>query len=189
MILGEQDNVLEPGRGRKCIATKIVDDVATQVGKRNRKPPSTLVFDVLQHHLNNLVPRFVRFFGKYFAILSLYTAALVLQHFPDDPDSRQTFALLFLARVGNQDECPWNILWTEEAHFHMEGPVACFVTGQRYASSLEQFVILAFQARRCGTTTVFIQEGAPPHIPRCLKQVLRHPFGDDGPASNYSLAF
>ncbi|GFW47112.1 uncharacterized protein TNCV_55651 [Trichonephila clavipes] len=34
-------------------------------------------------------------------------------------------------------------------------------------------------SRRCDTTTVFMQDGAPSHIIRCVKQVLRCHFSDD----------
>ncbi|GFT91400.1 hypothetical protein TNCV_4285611 [Trichonephila clavipes] len=42
-----------------------------------------------------------------------------------------------------------------------------------------------WKARRCDTTTVFMQDGAPLHIARCAKQVFRHLFGDDRIISRY----
>ncbi|GFV60861.1 hypothetical protein TNCV_924751 [Trichonephila clavipes] len=44
---------------------------------------------------------------------------------------------------------------------------------------LEQSIILPFQAWRCDTTTMFMQDGAPPHRASCVKQVLRRHFADD----------
>ncbi|GFW45597.1 hypothetical protein TNCV_3245351 [Trichonephila clavipes] len=35
------------------------------------------------------------------------------------------------------------------------------------------------KVRRCDPTTVFMQDGAPPHISHCVKQLLRHHFSDD----------
>ena len=51
------------------------------------------------------------------------------------------------------------------------GSVICTVTAERY-SLLEQSVISALQARKCDTITVFMQDGPPPHIARCVKLVL-----------------
>ena len=50
-----------------------------------------------------------------------------------------------------------------------------------YVSLLQQSIIPALQARQCDTTTVFMQNGVPPHIAHCMKQLLCiccH-FGDD----------
>ena len=49
----------------------------------------------------------------------------------------------------------------------------------RYASLLQQPIFLALQARWYDTTIAFIQVEAPSHIGRCLKQLVRHHFGDD----------
>ncbi|GFW51307.1 uncharacterized protein TNCV_3254361 [Trichonephila clavipes] len=57
--------------------------------------------------------------------------------------------------------------------------MTCFVTGQRYALLLEKSVIPALQARRCDTTTVFMQNRDPPHIARYVKQMHCRHFGDD----------
>ncbi|GFV68274.1 uncharacterized protein TNCV_1875561 [Trichonephila clavipes] len=51
--------------------------------------------------------------------------------------------------------------------------------GQRHPSLLEQSVIPPLQERQCDTTTVFMQNGAPPHIARCVKQMFRRHSGDD----------
>ena len=63
--------------------------------------------------------------------------------------------------------------------FHTTGNVRCTVTGQRYTSLLELSIIPAHEARRCGKTTIFMHVGAPLHIARCLKQLLRRYFGDE----------
>ena len=36
---------------------------------------------------------------------------------------RETFAKKFLARMEVDAAWPWNILWTDEAHFHLNGQV------------------------------------------------------------------
>ena len=69
--------------------------------------------------------------------------------------------------------CPGFFSFLFEEHSTAE-PVTCTFTVQRCVSLLEQTVIPALQAGRCDTTTVFMQDGAPPHIARYLKQLLRH---------------
>ncbi|GBM29950.1 hypothetical protein AVEN_167430-1 [Araneus ventricosus] len=40
---------------------------------------------------------------------------------PADLSKREVFALQFLARMEVENAWPWNILWTDEAHFHLQG--------------------------------------------------------------------
>ena len=63
--------------------------------------------------------------------------------------------------------------------FHATGNVTCTVTGEWYASLLEQSVILVLQARRCDATTMFLQDGAPLCIARGVNQLLHCHFFDD----------
>ncbi|GFV30922.1 uncharacterized protein TNCV_4013561 [Trichonephila clavipes] len=42
---------------------------------------------------------------------------------PQDCESRHLFSLQFLACLEVDPEWPWNILWTDEAHFHLDGSV------------------------------------------------------------------
>ena len=58
--------------------------------------------------------------------------------------------------------------------FHTTSNVTCTITDERYTLLSEQSVILAFLARRCDTTTMFMQYGAPPHIAHCVNQLFRH---------------
>ncbi|GFV91456.1 uncharacterized protein TNCV_3549191 [Trichonephila clavipes] len=67
------------------------------------------------------------------------------------------------------------------------GLVTGTVTGTCEVSLLEQFVIRALQAKRCDITAVFMQDSTPPHIARCVKQVLHCHFGDDGIISRHFL--
>ena len=46
------------------------------------------------------------------------------------------------------------------------GPVQCTVTPASYENILMQRVIPALQEHNCVETTVFMQDGAPPHIGR-----------------------
>ncbi|GBN26490.1 hypothetical protein AVEN_61563-1 [Araneus ventricosus] len=55
----------------------------------------------------------------------------------------------------------------------------CSITAARYCELLQQQVIPALQERECLETTVFMQDGAPPHIARSVQVLLRALFGDD----------
>ncbi|GFY34451.1 uncharacterized protein TNCV_2821371 [Trichonephila clavipes] len=59
------------------------------------------------------------------------------------------------------------------------GPVTCSITGQRYASLLRNKIISDLQARQCLSRTIFMQDGAPPHIIRCVTDVLKHHFTEE----------
>jgi hypothetical protein len=65
------------------------------------------------------------------------------------------------------------------------GPVTCSVTAKRYLHMLETFVVPQLQQRQCLTETVFMQDGAPPHIGRAVQQLLRNHFTDDRVISRY----
>ncbi|GFX63234.1 transposable element tc3 transposase [Trichonephila clavipes] len=160
-----------------------------------------------------------------------YKLQFVQELLPSDFETRYLFSLQFLARLQVDPEWPWNILWTDEAHFHLDGsvnthncriwetdnphctlrvplhspkvtvwcgfsasfilgpyffeelgaggPVTCSITGQRYASLLRNKIIPDLQARQCLSRIIFMQDGAPPHITRCVTDVLKHHFTEE----------
>ena len=59
------------------------------------------------------------------------------------------------------------------------GPVTCTVNGQRYACLLRNQVIPTLQQHACVDRIIFMQDGAPPHIAKPVKQLLKTHFGDD----------
>ncbi|GFW15679.1 uncharacterized protein TNCV_3581771 [Trichonephila clavipes] len=59
------------------------------------------------------------------------------------------------------------------------GPVTCSITGQRYASLLRNKIIPDLQARQCLSRIIFMQDAAPPHITRCVTDVLKHHFTEE----------
>ncbi|GFT92293.1 uncharacterized protein TNCV_1835601 [Trichonephila clavipes] len=59
------------------------------------------------------------------------------------------------------------------------GPVTCSITGHRYASLLRNKIISDLQARQCLSCIIFMQDGAPPHITRCVTDVLKHHFTEE----------
>ncbi|GFX61598.1 transposable element tc3 transposase [Trichonephila clavipes] len=157
-----------------------------------------------------------------------YKLQFVEELLPHDFETRHLFSLQFLARLEVDPEWSWNILWTDEAHFHLDGsvnthncriwetdnphstlrvplhspkvtvwcgfsasfilgsyffeelgaggPVTCSITGQRYASLLRNKIIPDLQARQCLSRIIFMQDGAPPHITRCVTDVLKYHF-------------
>ncbi|GBM11019.1 hypothetical protein AVEN_1350-1 [Araneus ventricosus] len=42
---------------------------------------------------------------------------------PADLPKREAFDMQFHARIEVDNAWPWNILWTDEAHFHLQGSV------------------------------------------------------------------
>ncbi|GFU86465.1 uncharacterized protein TNCV_1418171 [Trichonephila clavipes] len=189
------------GRGKKPVSTEAIEKVA------------------LQKIIRNIL--------RYYP----YKLQFVQELLPHDFETRHLFSLQFLARLEVDPEWPWNILWTDEAHFHLDGsvnthncriwetdnphstlrvplhspkvtvwcgfsasfilgpyffeelgaggPVTCFITGQRYASLLRNKIIPDMQARQCLSRIIFMQDGAPPHITRCVKDVLKHHFTEE----------
>ena len=42
---------------------------------------------------------------------------------PAESKKRHNFAINFLARISVNNECSWNIFWSDEAHFTLDGAV------------------------------------------------------------------
>ncbi|GBO15924.1 hypothetical protein AVEN_120483-1 [Araneus ventricosus] len=59
------------------------------------------------------------------------------------------------------------------------GPVTCTFIATRYESLLLSYPIPALQQRGCVDSTVFMQDGGPPHIATPVKQLLNLHFGND----------
>ncbi|GFU59386.1 transposable element tc3 transposase [Trichonephila clavipes] len=75
-------------------------------------------------------------------------------------------------------------------HFFFEiltpqGPERCSVTSPRYRELLQQQVIPALQERQCLQTTIFMQDGATPHIARQVKALLSVNLGDNHVTSRH----
>ncbi|GFU71866.1 uncharacterized protein TNCV_1628071 [Trichonephila clavipes] len=188
------------GRGKKPVSTEAIEKVALQV--EEDKSSNVLASTSVRREL-----------------------------LPHDFETRHLFSLQFLARLEVDPEWPWNILWTDEAHFHLDGSVnthncriwetdnphstlrvplhspkvtvwcefsasfilgpyffeelgagglvTCSITGQRYASLLRNKIITDLQARQCLSRIIFMQDGAPPHITRCVTDVLKHHFPEE----------
>ncbi|GFX33094.1 DUF4817 domain-containing protein [Trichonephila clavipes] len=111
------------GRGRKPVSTEAIEKVALQVeeDKGSNVQVSTsvrLVAEALDLP-RSTVQKIMRNILHYYP----YMLQLVQELLPHDFETRHLFSLQFLARLEIDPEWPWNILWTDEAHFHLDGSV------------------------------------------------------------------
>ncbi|GFT80280.1 uncharacterized protein TNCV_1189571 [Trichonephila clavipes] len=170
------------GRGRKPVFTEAIEKIALQVedDKASNVQASTSVrrmaeaLDLPRSTVQKIMRNILRYY--------LYKLQFVQELLSHDFETRHVLSLQLLARLEVDKEWPWNILWTDEAHFHLDaagGPVTRSITGQRYASLLRNKIIPDLQARQCLSRIIFMQDGAPPHSTRCVKDVLKHHFTEE----------
>lgn len=217
------------GRGRKPIPSASVEDVALSLEEGRNTQGTTSARGIARslHMPLSTVLKILRSILKCYP----YKITHVQQLLNTDFAQRETFALQFIARMDVDVAWPWNILWTDEAHFHLNGvvntqncriwakanpmgmhalplhspkvtvwcgftssfiigpfffeelrpggPVTVSVNATRYKSLLENDVIPALQQRQCLDRTIFMQDGATPHIASSVKEVLQRRFGND----------
>ncbi|GFX52827.1 uncharacterized protein TNCV_3720171 [Trichonephila clavipes] len=219
------------GRGKKPVSAEAIEKIAleVEVDKSSNGLASTSVrraeeaLDLPRSTVQKIMRNILRYYP--------YKLQFVQELLPHDFEKRHLFSLQFLARLEVDPDWPWNILWTDEAHFHLDGlvnthncriretdnphstlrvplhspkvtvwcgfsasfilgpcffeelcagcPVTCSITGQRYASLLRNKIIPDLQARQCLSCIIFMQDGAPPHITRCVTDVLKHYFTEE----------
>ncbi|GFX71240.1 DUF4817 domain-containing protein [Trichonephila clavipes] len=111
------------GRGGKPIFVEVIKKVALQVeeDKASNVQASTsvrLVAEALDLP-RSTVQKIMRNIISYYP----YKLQLVHELLLHDFETRHLFSLQFLARFEVDPEWPWNILWTDEAHFHLDGSV------------------------------------------------------------------
>ncbi|GBL88979.1 hypothetical protein AVEN_255144-1 [Araneus ventricosus] len=217
-------------QGRKAIASTSVEDVATALQEVSRNALGTCSVREVSRSLDmpvSTVRKILRNILQCYSFKITYVQELV----PADLPKREAFALQFHARMEVDNAWPWNTLWTDEAHFYLQGsvntqncriwarnnpfqmqpltlhsqkvtvwcgfaaafilclfffeeigpsgPVTCTVDGKRYESLLRNQLIPALQQRGCVDSTIFMQDGAPPHIATPVKQLLNLHFGND----------
>ncbi|GFX82136.1 transposable element tc3 transposase [Trichonephila clavipes] len=107
-------------RGRKPVSAEAIEKVAIQVedDKSSKVQSSTTVRHVAEvlDLPHSTVQRIMR------NILRYYPYKLQVQELlSHDFETRQLISLQFLARLEGDPEWPRNILWTDEAHFHLDG--------------------------------------------------------------------
>ncbi|GFV45124.1 transposable element tc3 transposase [Trichonephila clavipes] len=214
------------GRGKQPVSTEAIEKVALQVeeDKTSNVLATTSVRRVAEALVlpRSTVQKIMRNILHYYPNNLQFVQELL----PHDFETRHLFSLQFLARLEVDPEWPWNILWTDKAHFHLDGSVnthncriwetdnphstlrvplhspkvtvwcgfsttfilglyffeelgaggsvTCSITGQRYASLLRNKIIPDLQARQCLSRIILMQDGALPHITRCVTDVLKH---------------
>ncbi|GBM41325.1 hypothetical protein AVEN_241484-1 [Araneus ventricosus] len=112
-----------PGRGRKQIPSSSVEDVVIVVVEDNSQSPHGSVSVPVVSRVLDMPYSTVRKILR--RILYIYPYKIKPVHQLQDGDSevRTTFALEFLARMVVDVTWPWNILWSDKAHFFLNGHV------------------------------------------------------------------
>ena len=119
---------VQPSQGRKPTRWGIVEDVATAIVEQSMNNVAvcksargvsrnlSVPHNTVQNKLRKIFPIRRRAFFP-------YKIRYNQQFLPIDRKKRLTFALTFLARVEVDASWPWQILWSDEAHFHLNGTV------------------------------------------------------------------
>ncbi|GFV63819.1 uncharacterized protein TNCV_2278231 [Trichonephila clavipes] len=108
---------------KKPVSAEAIEKVALQVeeDKSSNVLASTSVRRVAEalDLPRSTVQKIMRNILRYY----LYKLQFVQELLPYDFKTRHLFSLQFLARLEVDPEWPWNILWTDKAHFHLDGSV------------------------------------------------------------------
>lgn len=228
---------VRPGRGRKPVTPVLVDAVKTAVAAQSQISEfggsSARAVSRETGYSYSTVRKVLRNIMHYFPYKIHHTQQLLDR----DKPQRLSFAVSFLNRMTVDLSWPWNILWSDEAHFYLNGtvntqncriwaqenprmhteiplhspkvtvwcgftatfilgpfffeeitargPVTCSVTGRRYHDMLQTFVVPQLQGMRVLTSTIFMQDGAPPHIHESVKALLLQHFTDERVISRF----
>ncbi|GFV73038.1 uncharacterized protein TNCV_3398161 [Trichonephila clavipes] len=162
-------------RGKQPVSAEAIEKVALQVeeDKSSNVLASTNVRRVAEalDLPRSTVQKIMRNILRYYP----YKLQFVLELLPHDFETRHLFSLQFLARFEVD-----GLGISSGPYFFEEsgagGPVTCSITGQRYASLLRNKIIPDLQAHQCLSRIIFMQDGARPHITRCVTDVLKHQF-------------
>ena len=216
-----------PGRGHKPIRNEELHAVATAIEDPTAGPSSARAISRQLDMPYSTVWKILRKLLKFYP----YKISRTQQLLQGDAETRLHFSLTFLARMEVEESWPWNILWSDEAHFHLNGtvnthncriwasenshafqeiplhspkvtvwcgftssfiigpyffeentptgPKTCSVNAEKYRTMLLNFAIPQLQQRGCLESTIFMQDGAPPHIGLRVQEVLRQHFTND----------
>ncbi|GBO42642.1 hypothetical protein AVEN_256411-1 [Araneus ventricosus] len=107
------------GRGRTSIASTSMEDIPTELQQSSSSDLRTCSSWGISRTLDmpvNTDRKFLRNILQCYPFKITHAQELV----PADLPKREAFALKFLARMEVDNEWPWN-LWTDEAHFHLQG--------------------------------------------------------------------
>ncbi|GFV63954.1 uncharacterized protein TNCV_993891 [Trichonephila clavipes] len=109
--------------GKKPVSAEAIEKVALQVeeDESSNVLASTSVRRVAEalDLPRSTVQKIMRNILRYYP----YKLHFVQELLPHDFETRHLFSLQFLARLEVDPEWPWNILGTDEAHFHLDSSV------------------------------------------------------------------
>ncbi|GFU26239.1 uncharacterized protein TNCV_5106501 [Trichonephila clavipes] len=108
---------------KKPVSAEAIEKVALQVeeDKSSNVLASTSVrrvaeaLDLPQSTVQKIMRNILRYYP--------YKLQFVQELLPHDFETRHLFSLQFLALLEVDPEWPWNILWTDEANFHLDSSV------------------------------------------------------------------
>ncbi|GBN16537.1 hypothetical protein AVEN_64221-1 [Araneus ventricosus] len=113
---------LKCGRGRKAITSTSIEEVATALQDASSSALGTCRARGISRTLDmpvSMVRKILRNFLQCYPFKSTHVQVLVFADLP----KREASALQFLARMEVDNAWPGNILWTDEAHFQLQGSV------------------------------------------------------------------
>lgn len=151
---------VQRGRGRKPISAEVVSEVATAVVEQsltNDHGISSARSVSRQLGMSySTVWKILRKIVKFYPYKISHNQTLL----DTDIDRRLSFALTFLARVEVDDSWPWNILWSDEAHFYLNGDVNnqnCRIWAMEYPRAFHTIPLHSPKVTVwCGFTSQFI---------------------------------
>ncbi|GBN87368.1 hypothetical protein AVEN_18871-1 [Araneus ventricosus] len=109
------------GRGRKAITSMSVEHVARELQEASRSAFGTCSARGISRTLDMPVST-VRKILQNILQCHPFKITHVQKFIPADLPKLKAFALQFLDRMEVDNAWPWIILWTDEAHFHLQGP-------------------------------------------------------------------
>ncbi|GFV27384.1 uncharacterized protein TNCV_3795791 [Trichonephila clavipes] len=118
------------GRGKKPVSAEAIEKVALQV--EEDKVSNVLASTSVRLVAKALdLPRYtVQKIMRNILCYYTYKLQFVQELLSHDFETRHLFSLQFLARLEVDPEWPWNILWTDETHFHLDGSEECVISRQ-----------------------------------------------------------
>ncbi|GBL91711.1 hypothetical protein AVEN_210653-1 [Araneus ventricosus] len=147
------------GRGRKAIASTSVEDVATALQEASSSALGTCSARGISRTLDMPVST-VRKILRNILQCYLFKIKHVQELVPADLLKREAFALQFLARMEVDNAWPWNIFWTDQAYFHLQGPVNtqnCRIWARENPSQMQPLPLHSQKITVwCGFTAAFI---------------------------------
>lgn len=113
----------QPGQGRKVTSQQQVEEVATDIVEQEMENvQGTSSARAVSRHthipystVRKILHQMLQFYP--------YKISSVQELLPGDAATRLDFALIFLARMQVDATWPWQILWSDEAHFHLNGGI------------------------------------------------------------------